>query len=233
MDNYKVQISENMIQMLDKAVKNDDVKLAKQIITKYFNDPKLVARFLTALFDGKRTNITIKEMVHAMLDGTVKALFEEKEAEAKKGDKEAYQAFFKKALEKFDVKSPDELSGDKEKEFYDYVDKNWKGDEEEPEPEDKKMDEGTLSNSSAKGPLQDIAKMTDSNNHIGAYIAGAKYLKNKKLENVFMGIQMIQQAEGSLTREVDVVRMKYYKDMIAYAKQKLKPDEFKMFYDAF
>jgi hypothetical protein len=49
------------------------------------------------------------------------------------GDKEAYQKFFKKALKKFGVSSPDELEGDKKKEFFDYVDKNWKGDHEEVE----------------------------------------------------------------------------------------------------
>ena len=47
------------------------------------------------------------------------------------GDKAAYQKFFKAALKKFGVSSPAELSGDKEKEFYNYVDKNWKADHEE------------------------------------------------------------------------------------------------------
>ena len=47
------------------------------------------------------------------------------------GDKEAYKKFFNKALKKFGVSSPDELEGDKKKEFFDYVDKNWKGDHEE------------------------------------------------------------------------------------------------------
>ena len=47
------------------------------------------------------------------------------------GDKEAYQKFFNTALKKFGVSSPDELEGDKKKEFFDYVDKNWKGDHEE------------------------------------------------------------------------------------------------------
>ena len=47
------------------------------------------------------------------------------------GDKEEYQKFFKAAMKKFGVKSPSELKGDKEKEFYDYIDKNWKGDHEE------------------------------------------------------------------------------------------------------
>lgn len=51
--------------------------------------------------------------------------------EAKSGDKEAYQKFFKSALKKFGVKSPAELDGDKEKEFYDYIDKNWESKDEE------------------------------------------------------------------------------------------------------
>ena len=49
----------------------------------------------------------------------------------KKGDKEEYQKFFNSALKKFGVKSPAELKGDKKKEFFDYVDKNWTGDHEE------------------------------------------------------------------------------------------------------
>jgi len=45
-------------------------------------------------------------------------------------EKTAYQEFFTKALSKFGVSSPKELKGDKEKEFYDYVDKNWQGETE-------------------------------------------------------------------------------------------------------
>ena len=41
-----------------------------------------------------------------------------------------YQAFFNKALKKFGVKSPAELEGDKKKEFFDYVDKNYEADDE-------------------------------------------------------------------------------------------------------
>ena len=40
------------------------------------------------------------------------------------------QQFFDKALDKFGISSPKELEGDKEKEFYDYVDKHWKADNE-------------------------------------------------------------------------------------------------------
>ena len=46
-------------------------------------------------------------------------------------DKAAYQKFFNKAMKKFGISSPSELSGEKEKEFYDYIDKNWKADHEE------------------------------------------------------------------------------------------------------
>ena len=47
-----------------------------------------------------------------------------------KEEKTAYQKFFDKALSKFGVSSPKELKGDKEKEFYDYVDAGWKADNE-------------------------------------------------------------------------------------------------------
>ena len=53
--------------------------------------------------------------------------------ESAKGDKEAYQKFFQGMLKKFGVKSPAELSGDKEKEFYDAIDAGWKADDEKKE----------------------------------------------------------------------------------------------------
>lgn len=43
----------------------------------------------------------------------------------------AYQEFFRSALEKFGVSSPEELEGDKKAEFYDYVDQNWDAGENE------------------------------------------------------------------------------------------------------
>jgi hypothetical protein len=41
-----------------------------------------------------------------------------------------YKEFFKKALKKWGVSSPKELEGGDKKEFYDYVDRNWKADKE-------------------------------------------------------------------------------------------------------
>jgi len=45
-------------------------------------------------------------------------------------DGDEYKKFFQSALKKFGVTEPDQLEGDKKKEFYDYIDKNWKSDKE-------------------------------------------------------------------------------------------------------
>ena len=45
-------------------------------------------------------------------------------------DKTEYQKFFQSALKKFGVQSPAELDGDKKKEFFNYVDKNYNSEDE-------------------------------------------------------------------------------------------------------
>ena len=62
------------------------------------------------------------------LDSLFEAAMSAKDEESEKQKK--YQAFFKSALKRFGVKSPAELKGDKEKEFYDYIDKNWDAEDE-------------------------------------------------------------------------------------------------------
>ena len=54
----------------------------------------------------------------------------EESSDKKSGDDEAYEKFFNKALKKYNVDDPSELSKEKKKEFFDYVDKNWKADNE-------------------------------------------------------------------------------------------------------
>lgn len=54
-------------------------------------------------------------------------------AQAKKVAEESeqsYKEFFKSALKKFGVSEPDQLKREKKKEFFDYVDANWKADKE-------------------------------------------------------------------------------------------------------
>lgn len=54
----------------------------------------------------------------------------EEKVTAEESKKEKYKKFFQAALKKFGVKSPAELEGDKKKEFFDYVDKNYEADNE-------------------------------------------------------------------------------------------------------
>lgn len=64
-----------------------------------------------------------------------------------KEDKEAYEKFFKSALKKFGVDSPADFKSDEEKKkFFDYVDKNYKGENEKAE----EVKEETLAMKAAK-----------------------------------------------------------------------------------
>ena len=74
------------------------------------------------------------EIIESKLNDYCKILEEvevEQLAEAS-GDKEAYKKFFDAALKKFKVSSPAEFKSDEEKKkFFNYIDKNWEGDNEE------------------------------------------------------------------------------------------------------
>ena len=65
--------------------------------------------------------MSINKLSNDLVEATKKVLTKEEE----------YKDFFQKVMKKFGVKSPGELSGDKEKEFYNYIDKNWKGKKED------------------------------------------------------------------------------------------------------
>ena len=65
-------------------------------------------------------------------------------------DKEAYEKFFKSALKKFGVDSPADFKSDEEKKkFFDYVDKNYKADNEETEKKEEVKEE-TLAQKTAR-----------------------------------------------------------------------------------
>jgi hypothetical protein len=83
-----------------------------------------------------------------------------------KGDKEAYQKFFQGMLKKFGVKSPAELSADKEKEFYDAIDAGWKADDEKKESieEEISLDEGMKMVNKKTG--KDVTK------HVNDFLSG-------------------------------------------------------------
>ena len=52
------------------------------------------------------------------------------DVETKDIEENAYEEFFQKAMKKFGISSPDELDDDKKKKFFNYVDKNYKADNE-------------------------------------------------------------------------------------------------------
>jgi len=98
---------------------------------------ELQESFLTFLeSDWKNDALILKETYEGDMNKTTYTTLMTNMSEA--GDKEAYQAFFKATLKKFGVTEPDQLEGDKKKKFFDAIDKGWKGDNEKPEPGDKK-----------------------------------------------------------------------------------------------
>jgi len=61
-------------------------------------------------------------------EGEVKVKSEDSAPDFKEDD--GYKAFFQKALKKWGASSPDEIKDEDKKEFYNYVDRNWKADKE-------------------------------------------------------------------------------------------------------
>ena len=65
----------------------------------------------------------------------------------------AYQEFFKKAMDKFGISSIGDLSGDKKKEFFNYIDKNYTA----------KVEEGYMpSDSSVPREVQSVGNEIDT-----------------------------------------------------------------------
>ena len=131
-----------LVDMDDKSYKNA-LKLAKSAklnpFTKktstgmelsVFGSNRDIMKFLKSLpeqYTGENKMSSWKEIIESKIEEKIMARLQNEE------DSE-YQEFFKKALKKFGVESPAELESDeKKKEFFDYVDKNWKGDNEKAE----------------------------------------------------------------------------------------------------
>tara|TARA_Y100000310_G_C20596566_1_gene770828 strand:- start:384 stop:1280 length:897 start_codon:yes stop_codon:yes gene_type:complete len=96
------------------------IKGAKQMETNKKKTYKSFKTFFeeTGMVDEKwsdKKKKKVKDYEEVTQDGTP---LEEKDTK--------YQEFFRKALKKFGVTEPDQLTGEKRKAFYNYVDKNWK-----------------------------------------------------------------------------------------------------------
>ena len=101
-----------------------DLKGEKKNVLAFLQDPEMYG-----MDDGDIEDV-FPELFEAK-DNHDEADKEEKAIEREESEKQKkYQAFFDKALKKFGVKSPADLDGEKKKEFFNYVDKNYKGDNE-------------------------------------------------------------------------------------------------------
>jgi len=68
----------------------------------------------------------VEDLFKGIFEGKEEDMMAEYEQEDELSPKQKkYQAFFKKALKKFGVDSPQDLDKEKRKEFFDYVDKNY------------------------------------------------------------------------------------------------------------
>jgi len=80
--------------------------------------------------DGRRTENHDCDKVHSDMSHKEWEASQDTPKDEASGGKEAYQKFFNAKLKKYGVKSPAELSDDDKKKFYDEIDKEWEGDNE-------------------------------------------------------------------------------------------------------
>ena len=105
------------------------------------------------------------------------------------GDKEAYEKFFQSALKKFGVKSPAELKGDKKKEFFDYVDKNWTGDHEEQTNKEQTMTKKSLKDA-VSGMKEKKSKVTEAMTIGGLEVGEQEFDKGARIDHVAPNLGM-------------------------------------------
>ena len=121
---------------------------------------------------------------HNKIMREVQKKLKEKDSEEvaeEEGDKEEYMKFFAAKLKKYGVKSPSELSDEDKKKFFDEIDKGWKGDNEKPEPGDKK-EESLGKRVKARMEAEDEKPYTD----IRKILKNAQ-MPNKKIRKLLEG----------------------------------------------
>ena len=106
--------------------------LSKKLEKKYRIKIKSTGQTSADIMGDKKNLVKFLSDYMMMDDEDIEDLYpelfivEEKEVADEQSEKQKrYKAFFNKALKKFGVKSPAELKGDKKKEFFNYVDKNY------------------------------------------------------------------------------------------------------------
>ena len=125
-DSLEEAISKAINEKPDSSNELKEEVVAKDLLEaggKYMRYSDLLLQKGRMMAKGKNTAMIDKEISKEMKKLGIKEAT---------GDKEKYEKFFRSALKKFGVDSPADFKDDaKKKEFFNYVDKNYKGDHEE------------------------------------------------------------------------------------------------------
>ena len=116
---------DSLEEVISKAINEDNKPSAKELVDeggKYLKYSDLLLQ---------KGRLMAKNQSTAMIDKEIKKEMQKLGIKEETGDKEKYEKFFKAALKKFGADSPADLDGEKKKEFFNYIDKNYKGDHEE------------------------------------------------------------------------------------------------------
>jgi hypothetical protein len=116
---------DSLEEAISKAINEDNRPSAKELEEaggKYLKYSDLLLQ---------KGRLMAKNQNTAMIDKEISKEMQKLGIKEATGDKEKYEKFFKAALKKFGADSPADLDGEKKKEFFNYIDKNYKGDHEE------------------------------------------------------------------------------------------------------
>ena len=116
---------DSLEEAISKAINEDNKPSAKELVDeggKYLKYSDLLLQ---------KGRLMAKNQSTAMIDKEISKEMKKLGIKEATGDKEKYEKFFKAALKKFGADSPADLDGEKKKEFFNYIDKNYKGDHEE------------------------------------------------------------------------------------------------------
>ena len=116
---------DSLEEVISKAINEDNKPSAKELVDeggKYLKYSDLLLQ---------KGRLMAKNQSTAMIDKEISKEIKKLGIKEATGDKDKYKEFFQSALKKFGVDSPADLDGEKKKEFFNYIDKNYKGDHEE------------------------------------------------------------------------------------------------------
>ena len=115
---FKIKFKQNKFGGMDISGEKKDI-LGYLQSKDYAMDSDDIEEFFPELLEAYKKKVKAEDVDEEELED------DKEEADEQSEKQKKYQKFFNAALKKFGVKSPAELEGEKKKEFFDYVDKNY------------------------------------------------------------------------------------------------------------